>query len=133
MATGQVYPAYFSPCPHRHILNTTTHPLHCNINHLHLTRKWKAPTRGPLDTPAQVIQLERIPYVPTNGSTLKPWFRRQELTPRGKNEAKHHPPMATHPSHLAFYYLEPQVTTMSETFHQHHNYGNKSPDNLAFN
>ena len=33
-----------------------------------------------------------------------------------KNEAKHHPPMATHPSLLAFYYLT-QVTTMSETFH----------------
>ena len=53
---------------------THHHPHHIIIIiHRQLTHKWKAQTRGPLDTPAQVIRLVRGPY-PTDGSTLGSWF-----------------------------------------------------------
>ena len=87
MATGQVQCLFQHPAP-------SPHPKHHHPHHFFFrshTRQMEKRTRGPLDTPAQVIWLKGIPYVPTNGSTLRLWFRRQELAPRGKSEAKHHP------------------------------------------
>ena len=77
-----------------------------------------------------LFRLGRILYSCTRSPSL-PSLPVPHLSPRAGNEAKHHPQMATHPSLLTFYY-PPQVTIMSETFHPHHNYGIKSPDQTSF-
>ena len=63
------------------------------FHHQPHTRKWKAQTRGPLDTPAQIIRLKGVPYAPTVGSTLG-LLVLAKSTPSlgGKNEEKHQQP-----------------------------------------
>ena len=58
-------------------------------------------TRGPLDTPAQVIQLVRRPYT-HQWQHARLGSRGKELAPRGKSEAKHHPRWQLTQAFLAF-------------------------------
>ena len=127
MTTRQVQCLFQHPAPSS--LLSPPSSSHHHRHHQRHTRKWKAQTRGPLDTPAQIIRLVSGPYPHRWKHARFLVLAKSTLSLGDKNEAKHHPQMATHPSLLAFYYLT-QVTTMSETFHQHHNYGIKSPDKI---
>ena len=63
------------------------------FQHQSHTRKWKAQTRGPLDTPAQIILLKGVPYAPTVGSTLDFLvLAKSTLSLGSKNEEKHQQP-----------------------------------------
>ena len=55
-------PSLFQPLPHRPSYHHHHHHHLLLFHHQPHTRKWKAQTRGPLDTPALIIRLVRSPY-----------------------------------------------------------------------
>ena len=80
----------FNTLPHPHPYH---HHQHHHLFHHQLTRKWKAQTRGPLDTPALIIRLKGVPYAPTSGSTLGFLvLAKSTLSLGGTNEEKHQQP-----------------------------------------
>ena len=72
------------------------------FHHQSHTRKWKAQTRGPLDTPALIIRLKGVPYAPTFGSTLVLVQEVKNSQPRRQEWGKTSTTLlTTHPSLLA--------------------------------
>ena len=93
------------------------------VVHLQLTRKWKAQTRGPLDTPAQIIRLVRGPYPHRWKHARFLVLAKSTLSLGDKNEANHHQPRWQ--LIQAFYHFNylTQVTTMSEHSINSHHHG----------
>ena len=84
-----------------HLLHT---PSSFNFFHRHAHANGKLKLKDPWRHPHKLVVVRDLPIHPTDGSTLSPGSRGKELTPRGKNEAKHHhATMATHPSLLENY------------------------------